>query len=59
MREEYEEQGYECKRTLGGLFLTLEDGVVAIYWEDGAFWQAVQTHEELLGNLFGDDDQNQ
>lgn len=46
MREEYEEQGYECQRSLGGLFLKLDDGVVAIYWQDGAFYQEIVPEAE-------------
>lgn len=56
MAAEYKEQGYDCKTIPGGLMLTLEDGVVAIYWEDGAFWQVEQTHEELLKKLFEEEE---
>lgn len=52
MKEEYENQGYKCETVLNNLLLHLDDGIVGITWEDGAFWQVIQTHEELLEKLF-------
>ncbi len=56
MAAEYKEQGYDCKIILGGLIIMLEDGVVGVYWKDGAFWQTVQSNEELLKKLFEEEE---
>lgn len=56
MVAEYKEQGYNCKTIPGGFTLILEDGVVGVHWEDGAFWQTVQSHEELLKKLFEEEE---
>lgn len=51
MAAEYEEQGYKCKVELCELVLMLDDGLVCIYWEDGVFYQSVQTYEEFWDKL--------
>lgn len=41
IEKEYQEQGYRTKRIMNCIQLVLEDGVVDIYWKDGAIWQEV------------------
>ena len=39
MECEYLSQGYEAVVVGNVLRIRLEDGIVVIYWQDGAFWQ--------------------
>lgn len=52
MAKEYQEQGYTCRTIPGGLILHLDDGIVGIYWQDGAFYQTIQSQAEVLNKLF-------
>lgn len=49
--EEYTSQGYDCKSFYGNIILTLEDGMVRIFWENGAFWQEIVSNKEALEKL--------
>lgn len=42
MKNEYEKQGYEIQQIGNILQLNLLDGVVEIWWENGAFFQEVK-----------------
>lgn len=51
MAAEYKLQGYECETIYDNIILSLQDGMVRIYWKDGAFWQEIVSNKEALEKL--------
>lgn len=51
MKEEYESQGFSCRTNLNTLLLELQDGIVGIYWSDGAFYQEILSKDEITEGL--------
>ena len=44
IENDYKEQGYEVKRVMNTIQLILEDGVVDIWWQEGAIWQEIKSN---------------
>ena len=51
MAAEYKSQGYDCKTICDNIILELKDGMIRIYWENGAFYQEIVSNEEALEKL--------
>jgi hypothetical protein len=51
MAAEYKLQGYDCKTICDNIILELEDGMIRIYWENGAFYQEIVSNKEALEKL--------
>lgn len=53
MEHEYLSQGYEAVVVGNVLRIRLEDGIVVIYWQDGAFWQEIIADADADGRANG------
>ena len=53
MECEYLSQGYEAVVVGNVLRIRLEDGIVVIYWQDGAFWQEIIADADADGRTNG------
>lgn len=51
MAAEYKFQGYECETIYDNIIIDLDDGMIRIFWENGAFWQEIVSNKEALEKL--------